>query len=67
MGLVTKIKQLTLLSTEATEWLEAHIEHFEYRKNEIVLRRGRLCNYLYSIESGMMCGYYAKDQNEVCN
>ena len=67
MGLVNKIKQLTLLSTEATEWLEAHIEHFEYRKNEIVLRSGRLCNYLYSVKTGIMCGYYAKEQNEVCN
>ena len=67
MGLVTKIKQLTLLSNEAAEWLEAQIEHFEYRKNEIVLRNGRLCNYLYSIEAGMMCGYYNKDGKEVCN
>ncbi|HEY1046785.1 MAG TPA: Crp/Fnr family transcriptional regulator [Bacteroidia bacterium] len=67
MGLVSKILQLTSLSVEAQQWLEAHLEELSFKKNDVILQEGKVCNYLYFIKSGIIGGHYFSGENEVCN
>lgn len=67
MGLVSKIMQLARISEAAEEWLASHIEKRSFRKNEEVLSEGKTCNHLYYIQSGMLGGYYLRDDKQVCN
>lgn len=67
MGLISKIQQLTSVSEEATEWLAKHLEEFSFRKNNIVLREGQICHYLYFINFGMAAAYTNSSEQEICN
>jgi len=67
MGLVSKIQQLSGLSSEAAIWLGRALEEFTFKKNETVLKEGKVCSYLYYINRGMMAGYYHLQDQEVCN
>lgn len=58
MGLVSKIATLTDLSPAGAQWLAEHIQVFTFAKNKVVLREQQVCNYLYYVHSGMLCGYY---------
>lgn len=67
MGLISKIAQLTHLSESTEEWLRSHIEEDVFKKNEEVLREGKVCNNLYYVRSGMLAGCYLSDDKQVCN
>lgn len=67
MGIVSKISEITNLSPEAVEWIEDNIDEFSYKKNDIILRDGKVCNYLYFVRSGMISSYYLMDGKEICN
>ena len=67
MGLVSKIQTLTDLSPEAVNWLNNALETFSFKKNDLVLKEGKVCQYLYYINKGMACGYYHLQDHEVCN
>lgn len=67
MNLISKIAELTTLSAEALSFLEKNVESFEFKRNEEVLRNGRLCNYLYFVNQGLLRGYYIIDNKEVSN
>lgn len=67
MGLVSKIKELTHLSDEAAAWLTLRLKDYSFRKHELVLEEGKMCNYLYYVHKGLMGGYYIVDGQEVCN
>lgn len=67
MGLVSKILELTSLSDEAQQWLDAHLEVLSFKKNEVILQEGKVCNYLYFVNSGVIGGHYFSGENEVCN
>lgn len=67
MGLVAKIAQLTNLSAGAELWLNGNIEERSFGKNAEILAEGKTCNYLYYVRSGMLGGYYFRDDKQVCN
>jgi CRP-like cAMP-binding protein len=67
MGLVAKIAQLTGLSPQAEQWLSENAEVRSFSKNEEILPEGKTCNYLYYVRSGMLGGYYFRDDKQVCN
>lgn len=67
MGLISKIKELTILSPAAEKWLGSKIENLTFRKNEKILPEGRICKYLYYVNSGMIGGYYLSGNKEICN
>ncbi len=67
MGLVSKIHTLSRLSPEAENWLNKALEEFSFKKGETVLKEGKICNYLYYINKGMMTGHYHLQDQEVCN
>lgn len=67
MHLIQQISNLAPLSDEAVAWLEEHIEVFEFRKNEFILRNGQVCTYLYYINKGLAGGFYFHEGLEVCN
>lgn len=67
MSLITKIAGLARLSAEATEYLQKHTEQFSFKKNEEILRNGKVCNHLYFINQGLMRGYYLLENKEVTN
>jgi CRP-like cAMP-binding protein len=67
MNLISTIQQLTPLSNEAVEWLSEKIDYFSFKKNECILPYGKICNYLYFIQAGMLGAYYESEAHEVCN
>lgn len=67
LNLVSKISELTHLSNEAADWLNANLVELSFKKNEEVLRSGKVCNHLFFIKSGMLCGYYLLESKEICN
>lgn len=67
MSLVSKIQQLTDISPQAAHWLNKALVEFSFKKNELVLKEGAVCKYLYYINKGMAGGYYRIEENEVCN
>lgn len=67
MGLVSKILQLTKISEEGIDWLCKNLEEFRFKKNEIILKEGQICRYLYFINSGMTAGYTQSEEIEICN
>lgn len=67
MAIVSKILELTTLSEPAKNWLQKHAEHFTFKKGELVLQAGKVCSYLYYVQSGMLGAYYLHDGLEVCN
>lgn len=67
MNLVSKISDLTHLSQEASEWLQSNLVEMTFKKNEEVLRSGKVCSHLYFVTSGMLCGYYIQEGKEICN
>jgi CRP-like cAMP-binding protein len=67
MNLISKIQQLTGLSSEAEDWLLNNIKQLTCKKNEIILHEGNICNNLYFVESGLLGGYYIFDNYEICN
>jgi CRP-like cAMP-binding protein len=67
MGLVSKTNELTRLSFSAEKWLTENIEYFSFKKNDKVLKEGKVCSYLYYVNSGMIGGYYLSGNKEVCN
>ncbi|MES2679727.1 MAG: Crp/Fnr family transcriptional regulator [Bacteroidota bacterium] len=67
MQLIHKIETLTQLSAGAKDYLLQHTERFSYKKNEELLRNGKVCNYLFFINAGFMRGYYLLENKEVTN
>ena len=67
MPLVEKIQNLSALSPGAVDWLKNNIEALSFKKNDLILKEGKVCNYLYYIKSGMAGGYYQTNDQEICN
>lgn len=67
MGLVSKVTQLASLSPAAIEWLGEHLEQFSFKKGDILLKPGKVCQYLYYVNSGMLGGYTLVNEQEICN
>lgn len=67
MKLTQRIATLTDLSKEASEWLDEHIVESTFKKNEWVLKEGKVCESLFYIKSGMLCSIYETEDREICN
>ena len=67
MDLISKIKSLSKLSDEAAEWIARHQTELFFKKNEIVLDFQETCQFLYLVQSGMVCGYYLQNGEEICS
>ena len=67
MNLVKKINSLSKLSEEAAIWIEKNKEEMSFKKNETILELQQTCQYLYYLKSGMVCGYYLQNGEEVCS
>ncbi|MFY8020607.1 MAG: Crp/Fnr family transcriptional regulator [Bacteroidia bacterium] len=67
MDLVSKINTLSKLTEPAKEWIENHKEEMVFKKNEIILNLQQTCHYLYYIKSGMACGLYLHNGEEICS
>lgn len=65
--MIQTVQQLTLLSPEALAWLEQNIVRLNFKKNEVVLGRGMVCQYLYFINKGIAGAWYEAEGREVCN
>src|ERR1700761_2024008 len=55
------------LSNELQLRLNSILSVAEYRKKEVLLREGQVCNRIYFIESGLIRIYYLKDGREICS
>ena len=67
MSLIQKISTLCNLSPGAKQFLEERVQHFEFKKNEIILNDRSVCEYLYFVNSGLLRGYYFNEAKEVTN
>lgn len=67
MGLISKIVQLSSVSSDALEWLSENMESFHFKKNEIILKEASICRYLYYLNTGMIGGYTQTEDKKICN
>lgn len=67
MEFLDKIKLITPLTENAYRMAQSGIEQFQFKKNQVLLRKGMVCNYLYFIRSGMMRGFYHTSKKEITN
>ncbi|MBL7898034.1 MAG: Crp/Fnr family transcriptional regulator [Crocinitomicaceae bacterium] len=67
MKLINRIQSLHRLSPSASDWLESRIQSVEFKKNTVLVHAGEVCHNLYYINSGLLCGFYFAEGNEVCN
>lgn len=67
MELITKLIEITFLNPATKDWISSNIEEFSFKKNEIILREGKTCQYLYFVKTGMLGGYSFIDDKEICN
>lgn len=67
MSLVNHISKLTPISEYALNWIKQHTEEFIFKKNEIILNEGKVCDHLYYVVNGLVGSYYIIDDQEVCN
>lgn len=67
MILIERIQSIHQISQPAQNWLQSRIQIVELKKNAILLNAGETCKNLYYINSGLLCGFYFSEGNEVCN
>lgn len=67
MSLSNKIAEIISLSKEGETWLAQNSRSFSFKKNEVILHDGELCNYLYYVNQGIISGSYLEDHKEVCS
>jgi signal-transduction protein with cAMP-binding, CBS, and nucleotidyltransferase domain len=53
------------LSPESKQAMENILQTFEYKKNEIILKEGSTCHYLYFVASGATRTFYYKDGKDI--
>lgn len=53
------------LSMSLKERLSETLQTKDFKKNQLVLREGQVCNYIYFIENGFLRSYYLKDGKEI--
>ncbi len=67
MSFLAKIASICTLSKEAQEFIQSHTKNFEFKKGDLILESGKPCEYLFSISSGMIRGYYFNETKEITN
>lgn len=60
-----KILNISSLSEESQEAFLNIVEHFSFKKNEIILENGQISNYIFYIEKGLVRIFYHKHDKEV--
>ena len=65
--LIQMLRQLEPMSKELIVHLRSIIRPIEFRKGEIILAEGQICNNILYIESGLVYSYYMVDQKQVSN
>ncbi len=67
MDLLSKINSLSKLTDSAKEWIEGNKVEMSFKKNETILDLHQTCQYLYYVKSGMVCGFYLQNGEEICS
>lgn len=55
------------MSPELAAHLRSKIKLFRYRKGEMILREGAICNHIFYIEKGLVRSYYILNGKDVSN
>lgn len=53
------------LGTEARNALKEQFEEITLARNELLLRQGQVCRYLYFVDTGAVRGFYNLDDKEI--
>lgn len=53
------------ISKSLEERLSETLQTKKFKKNQVVLRSGQVCDYIYFIEQGYLRSYYLKDDKEI--
>jgi CRP-like cAMP-binding protein len=64
---LTFLSQFGTLPEEVIAAMEQVLQHMEYPKKHILLKKGKPCNYLYFIEKGLARNYFEEDNKELTN
>ena len=65
--LIQLLQQLAPMSEGLIAHLRSIIRLIEYKKGEIILAEGQICNNILYIESGLVYSYYMVDEKQVSN
>lgn len=59
------ISQIGNLSEELKEDISARLQYVTYKRNQVLLKQGEICDCLYFVSKGLLRAYYEKDEGEV--
>lgn len=63
--LIDYIKQFTPLNNDAITALYAYASFQHYKKNQLIIRLGQRCDYIWFLKSGMVRKYYLHEGKEI--
>lgn len=65
--LIAILQSISPLSPALLNHLLSIITVLEFKKGDIILEKGKVCNFIYFIEKGLIRSYYMLGQEEVSN
>ena len=65
--LIQHLRNYYPLSPEATAALIKRLHETTFSKNDYLIKKGRICNYLYFLEEGALRGFYHLNDREITN
>jgi CRP-like cAMP-binding protein len=67
-SLLVAIQSRCTLQEAAIGWIDKNMVMFQFKKNETILQAGKMCNYLYFVNEGMLGGHHFNEQKgSICN
>ncbi|MCA0428119.1 MAG: Crp/Fnr family transcriptional regulator [Bacteroidetes bacterium] len=66
MGLIAHLHQFCELDSQAISWLENHVVEGRNAKGTVLLECEQVCNHLFFIKSGLVCGILEAPDQDHC-
>lgn len=64
---ITFLQQFGTLQEDITIAIEQVVQQMEFPKKHILLKKGKVCNYLYFIQQGLARNFFDEDDKELTN
>jgi len=67
ISFISFLSQFGSLPKEVIDAIERKLQRLEFSKKHILLKKGKVCHYLYFIEKGLARNYFEEDDKELTN
>lgn len=65
--LIQHLRKYYPLSPQATAALTDRLQELTFSKNDYLIKKGRVCSYMYFLEEGALRGFYHLNDREITN